>query len=1045
MHAYVPCFRKLKLLPFLLFFQAIPIWGQSALWVNRFNGAGDNADRYNDMVSDASGNIYLAGYTVRTGTGKDFYTVKTNAAGDTLWTRTFNHTANLDDEADLIALLPDGNIVVCGYSDDGSTAGKTDVLTIAYNPSGAMLWIARYNYAVANEDDLPAAISVDASGNIFIGGRSDHDANNVDDYLILKYNASGVLQWANRYDAGSTDRVADIVAVGGGCVVTGRSNNGANDDLLTISYNNVGTQLWSQTIAGPGGDDRGQSIVADGSGNVYVSGIRSNGDDDDYVTARYNTSGVMMWARLFDSGNTDRASTMCIDASSNIYVTGRSDVDATGNTNYDYYTIKYNSAGLLQWGAYSGNALLQEDNPNAITTDASGNVYVTGKADVGTGGAVNYAWETVKYNSSGVQQWIQLYNGTTFNGEDIPANILIDNAGNTWVTGSIDQTAGQKDAALIKWNAGGTLLSVRTYNGIGDFTDKAHAIATDNAGNTFITGYTMNTGKQKDMILQKINTAGVSVWTKIFDGTGENDEGFAVVTDAVGKIYVAGYTNGLGTFDDVLLQCYSSAGVLQWQQIYNGPAGKLDKIVSMAISPAGDLYLAGYSDNGAGFSTNYDFLILRYNALGLMQWAQTFAGAGGGEDKATEIAVSGSDIYVTGTTFNGSQNDIITLRYDVLGNLVASALYAGLSGGDDIAGGLCISGGSVYVVGSSFVAGNDLDFVTIKYNSALVQQWASLYNGTGDNTDIGNAISVRGTEVYVTGSSKTPSLTDDIALVKYNATTGAKIWAKRFSSTGPQNDVANAIATDNTTNIYLSGSMGSATTVSDYVSLNYNASGKKLLTLKYNGSGNGEDAAHDLTVDSNGYLFVTGNSTGTGNSSTDLTTIKYCTPVPSATVAADGPLTFCNADSVVFSASAGVGYTYQWKKNNANIAGATGQHYTATASGSYKVVVTNANGCSATSKAANVNVIICREEEAIGTFSVFAGPNPFSAATEISWNVLEQDDYQLTITDVMGRICVSKKITDTNTFLLDTPLAAGVYTVRVQGGNEVAVTQIVKQ
>jgi hypothetical protein len=77
---------------------------------------------------------------------------------------------------------------------------------------------------------------------------------------------------------------------------------------------------------------------------------------------------------------------------------------------------------------------------------------------------------------------------------------------------------------------------------------------------------------------------------------------------------------------------------------------------------------------------------------------------------------------------------------------------------------------------------------------------------------------------------------------------------------------------------------------------------------------------------------------------------------PPATITAGGVTTFCQGGSVVLNANTGTVLTYQWKNNGTNISGATGASYTATAAGSYTVVVTNTNGCSATSTATTVTV-----------------------------------------------------------------------------------------
>src|SRR5688572_1788432 len=94
----------------------------------------------------------------------------------------------------------------------------------------------------------------------------------------------------------------------------------------------------------------------------------------------------------------------------------------------------------------------------------------------------------------------------------------------------------------------------------------------------------------------------------------------------------------------------------------------------------------------------------------------------------------------------------------------------------------------------------------------------------------------------------------------------------------------------------------------------------------------------------------------TGCSATSALTNVSVNNVPLATVAAGGPLTFCEGKSVQIRAILGTGYTYQWKWGGANIAGATSSNYTASATGYYTVIVTNAAGCSTTSTALAVTV-----------------------------------------------------------------------------------------
>lgn len=95
---------------------------------------------------------------------------------------------------------------------------------------------------------------------------------------------------------------------------------------------------------------------------------------------------------------------------------------------------------------------------------------------------------------------------------------------------------------------------------------------------------------------------------------------------------------------------------------------------------------------------------------------------------------------------------------------------------------------------------------------------------------------------------------------------------------------------------------------------------------------------------------------GAGCSTTSAPTDVTVNPLPTATATAAGATTVCQGTSVVLNANTGTGLTYQWKNNGTNISGATNATYSATTTGSYTVMVTNANGCKNTSAAVAVTV-----------------------------------------------------------------------------------------
>jgi uncharacterized protein (TIGR02145 family) len=109
------------------------------------------------------------------------------------------------------------------------------------------------------------------------------------------------------------------------------------------------------------------------------------------------------------------------------------------------------------------------------------------------------------------------------------------------------------------------------------------------------------------------------------------------------------------------------------------------------------------------------------------------------------------------------------------------------------------------------------------------------------------------------------------------------------------------------------------------------------------------------TVTAAGTYSVTVTSIN-GCTATASSVITSNTTAPTASITPASSTTFCTGGSVDLNANTGTGLSYQWKLNGNNINNATSASYTASNAGSYTVVVTNSNGCSATSSATVVTV-----------------------------------------------------------------------------------------
>jgi uncharacterized delta-60 repeat protein len=414
------------------------------------------------VAVDGSGNVYVTGSSLGSGSGLDYATVKYNSSGTPQWVARYNGPANSEDIPYSIAVDASGNVYVTGSS-AGSGSGL-DYATVKYNSSGTQQWVARYN-GPANSTDAAYCLALDGSGNIYVTGTS-LGSGTGQDYATIKYNSSGTQQWALRYNGpGGNNDTAYAVAVDGSAnvYVTGTSlGAGTSMDYATIKYNSGGMQQWVARYNGPASiDDTAYSISVDSSGNVYVTGSSGgSGTGQDYATIKYNSSGTQQWAARYNGpgGNTDSAYAIAVDASGNVYVTGTSLGSGTGQ---DYATVKYNSSGSQQWVSRYNGPGGNNDAAYAIAVDGSSNVYITGSS-LGSGTGDDYA--TIKYNSSGAQQWVSRYNGPV-SGNDGADSLMIDASANVYVAGGSLGAGSGNDFATVKYTSAGSQSWVSRYNG----------------------------------------------------------------------------------------------------------------------------------------------------------------------------------------------------------------------------------------------------------------------------------------------------------------------------------------------------------------------------------------------------------------------------------------------------------------------------------------------------------------------------------------------------------------------------------------------------
>ena len=403
---------------------------------------------------------------------------------------------------------------------------------------------------------------------------------------------------------------------------------------------------------GATGTDNATDVFVDDEGNIYnVGGAVSsldfgtvsftNDGSFDFFVTKHDSSGNLLWAKSSENGSgggADYANGVVVDSSGNVYVAGytSSNLDfgngkvLTIDGGTDFFLVKYNSGGVAQWVGESisgsGNST---DQVRGVALDGSGNVFISGLTasalNVGNGQTITNDGQQdpfiVKYNSSGVAQWIRTC--TTCATQSWSQSVAADSSGNSymvgWTNGDMDfgvdaiTNDGGYEFFLVKYDPNGNPQWVKSpENGSGTGGDQAEAVAADSSGNVYVAGYanssldfgngkTMTYEAFNDFFVVKYNSSGVAQWVgESYDLTNSQGEPTrAVDVDTFGNVYVCGSTgesdgldfgNGvITTSRGIFITKYNSSGVAQWAKDLGSYSGCLD-----VYATNGDrLYVAG--------------------------------------------------------------------------------------------------------------------------------------------------------------------------------------------------------------------------------------------------------------------------------------------------------------------------------------------------------------------------------------------------------------------------------------------------------------------
>lgn len=416
-------------------------------------------------------------------------------------------------------------------------------------------------------------------------------------------------EWVQRYNGpGNSYDIASVVlsARDNSIIVCGSEvGAGTGTDFVIMKYDRLGNRMWSVSYDGSGSQaDQVIKAVADDTGNVYVTGFTTLADGNiAFAVARILKNGILHWVRILDdeSFSFGSGTAICITTSGMIAV--------AGNMRTTLDNDKIQLALLTPVGNVIEKQIVN-DLPLTRAVDLSpaeeGSFVIAFDAEMGIS-STDIA--VAKYDANLDRQWLMSFNGNGGFSADWCADLVTDGPGNSYVCGTMQNSLTSSDYFICKISPNGQLIWEKVYSG--QYNDIPSSIAIDNAGNSYVTGF---------------SRSGTSIGT-----------------------------------EDILTLKISETGSTVWSSVYNGSAGGIDGGNSVAVDSKGNVYVGGYSDRG---NVQVTFAMLMIDQSGAQRYYDSYSVAGKPEDFAYSVATDDSSVYMTGISIGmGTDYDIATLKY----------------------------------------------------------------------------------------------------------------------------------------------------------------------------------------------------------------------------------------------------------------------------------------------------------------------------------------------------------------------------------------------
>jgi hypothetical protein len=323
----------------------------------------------------------------------------------------------------------------------------------------------------------------------------------------------------------------------GGCVSVGATRSfgfgdAYNTDGYVVKWNPDGDTLWTRTF-GTAGNEEAVSSVENEFGYLVAGFNTSVTNGLDMYAVQYDSDGNVLWENFYGGIYSETAQAAAASSNGQVALAGYSTTYTNGGS--DLYIVKIDAGGVQTDSAFFGGGA--SETALGMTATADGGFVCIGLSNSTD---PNYNIYAVKVDSNLDLLWAKNFGGVL---EDLGFDVAEDASGDLWLLGYQTGSPDTSYMVLIHTDANGenaVTLHPGTKGG-----DLGNSIRPAPDGGFIIAGVSSIIGKGSQMLLEKLNASGDTLWSRRFGGT-QNEYGYGAGVDSDGNLYLAGETEGFG-------------------------------------------------------------------------------------------------------------------------------------------------------------------------------------------------------------------------------------------------------------------------------------------------------------------------------------------------------------------------------------------------------------------------------------------------------------------------------------------------------------------